>query len=437
MKQGKQRALGRIKSSFLKWLGVPISLTDGSFWSAWGGMGSSSGETVTADSALQLSAVWSCVRLIAETIATLPLNLYQTKPDGTRVLAKQHRLYTVIHSQPNAENTAAEFWEVIVASMLLWGNGYARKLRSAGVLIGLELMLPQRTTVKRLTSGALQYTYRNVDGTVSTLAEGDVFHVRGFSLDGLMGLTPIQYAREVLGNSTAANKTSASVFRNGLRPSGVLSTDQILQKEKRAEIRTDLAEQFGGAMQAGKTMVLEAGMKYQAITMNPGDVQLLETRAFNIEEICRWYRVPPFMVGHSEKSTSWGTGIEQQTLGFLTFTLRPWLTRIEQAARRSLLRPGERDQFYAEFSVEGLLRADSTGRAAFYSTMTQNGLMTRDECRAKENLPPMGGNAAVLTVQSALLPIDKLGEHTTATAAQDALKAWLYQEEKTRATQER
>ncbi|AIO68236.1 MULTISPECIES: phage portal protein [pseudomallei group] len=436
MSQSKQKAPGRIKSGILKWLGVPISLTDGSFWSAWGGLESSSGETVTVDSAMQLSAAWACVRLIAETVATLPLNLHQKGADGTRSLAISHQLYEVLHNQPNADNTAVEFWEVIVASMLLWGNGYARKLRSAGTIIGLELMLPQRMTVKRLTTGALQYTYRDIDGSGLVLTEDDVLHFRGFSLNGWMGVSVIAYAREVFGNAIAANKTSSSVFKNGLRPSGVLSTDQVLQKDKREEIRGSLAAQFGGAMQAGKTMVLEAGMKYQAITMNPGDVQLLETKAFNVEEICRWFRVPPFMVGHSEKSTSWGTGIEQQMIGFLTFALRPWLTRIEQAIRRGCLTPQERTKYFAQFSVEGLLRADSAGRASFYSTMTQNGIMTRDECRAKENLPPMDGNAAVLTVQSALLPIDKLGERTAAAAAQDALKAWLSQEEKTHAAQE-
>lgn len=430
MSESKQKSQGRIKSSVLKWLGVPISLTDGSFWAAWSGIESASGEAVTTDSALRLSAVWSCVRLIAETIATLPLNLYETKPDGTRATAKNHPLYSMLHSQPNADNTAVEFWEVIVASMLLTGNGYAQKLRVGSAVVGLQLMLPNRMTVTRQSNGTLKYAYREKDGTVTDLYEDDMLHVRGFSLDGMLGLTPIAYAREILGNAQAANKASASVFKNGLRPAGVLQTDQVIAPGQREAVRNSVADNFAGAQNAGKTMVLEGGFKYQAIQMNPEDVQLLETRAFNIEEICRWYRVPPFMVGHSEKSTSWGTGLEQQTLGFLTYSLRPWLTRIEQACRRSLLSPVERTKYYAEFSVEGLLRADSAGRATFYSTMTQNGLMTRDECRVKENLTPMGGNAAVLTVQSALLPLDKLGEATAAGAAQDALKNWLNQEQK-------
>ena len=430
MSESKQKSPGRIKASVLKWLGVPISLTDGSFWAAFGGAPNAAGEVVNVETALRLSAAWACVRLIAETIATLPLNLYEVGADDTRSVAKSNPLHGILHTQPNSENTATEFWEVIVACLLLRGNGYARKLRAAGSLIGLDLMLPDRTRVTRLKTGQLQYQYNELDGTTSLLTEDDVLHFRGFSLDGLMGLSVISYASEVMGNAIAANTTSGSVFKNGMRPSGVLSTDQILQKDKRAEIRTDLAEQFGGAMQSGKTMVLEAGMKYQGITMNPEDAQLLETRGFNVEEICRWFRVPPFMVGHSEKSTSWGTGIEQQTLGFLTFTLRPWLTRIEQTVRKGCLSPVDRLRYYAEFSVEGLLRADSSGRAAFYSAMTQNGIMTRDECRVKENLAPKGGNAGVLTVQSALLPIDALGEQTAATTAQDALKNWLGQEEK-------
>ncbi|MDR5736140.1 phage portal protein [Caballeronia sp. LZ025] len=430
MKESKQKSPGRIKASVLKWLGVPISLTDGSFWAAFSGAQSSSGEAVTVDSALQLSAAWACVRLIAETIATLPLNLYAKATDGTRTVATNHPLYGLLHNQPNADNTAVEFWEVIVASMLLRGNGYARKMRAGGRIIGLDLMLPSRTDVKRLSTGQLQYTYSEVDGTSTVLTEDDVLHFRGFSLNGWMGLSVIAYAAEIFGNATAANKTSSSVFRNGLRPSGVLSTEQILPKDKRTEIRTDLTEQFGGAMQAGKTMVLEAGMKYQAITMNPGDVQLLETKAFNVEEICRWFRVPPFMVGHSEKSTSWGTGIEQQMIGFLTFSLRPWLTRIEQTIKKGCLSPAERLTYYAEFAVEGLLRADSAGRAAFYSQMVNNGIYTRDECRVMENKAKKGGNADVLTVQSALLPIDKLGEQSDAATAQDALKNWLSQEQK-------
>jgi HK97 family phage portal protein len=167
--------------------------------------------------------------------------------------------------------------------------------------------------------------------------------------------------------------------------------------------------QFAGSVNAGKTMVLEAGMKYQQVSMTPEDAQMLQTRAFNVEEICRWFRVPPFMVGHTEKTTSWGTGIEQQMIGFLTFTLLPWIKRIEQSINRWLLKANERRVYFAKFNPEGLLRADSAARAAFYSTMTQNGIMDRDECREKENLPKRGGNAAELTVQSNMLPIDKLG----------------------------
>ena len=172
-------------------------------------------------------------------------------------------------------------------------------------------------------------------------------------------------------------------------------------------------------------MVLEAGMKYQALTMNPDDAQLLESRAWNVEEMCRWFRVPPFMVGHSEKSTSWGTGIEQQMIGFVTFVLRPWCVRIEQAISRSLLAPGERGRYFAEFTIEGLLRGDSAARAAFYGIMIDKGINTRDEVRALENWPAMGGNAAVLTVQSATVPLDGITNAAAPDKAADALKQWL------------
>lgn len=166
-------------------------------------------------------------------------------------------------------------------------------------------------------------------------------------------------------------------------------------------------------------------MSYQGITLNPEDAQMLESRSFSIEEICRWFRVPPFMVGHSEKSTSWGSGIEQQMIGFLTFTLAPWLRRVEQAISKDLLTPGERTRYYPKFAVEGLLRADSAARGAFYSVMVNNGILTRDEVRELEDREPMGGNAAVLTVQTALAPLDSLGTNADAAQARAALMSWL------------
>ncbi|MNF80501.1 Phage portal protein [compost metagenome] len=253
-----------------------------------------------------------------------------------------------------------------------------------------------------------------------------MMHTRGFGTDPMCGLSPLAMGRNVFGAAMAADESASKMFANGMKLGGVLSTDQILNKAQREDIREDMAAKFAGAVNTGKTMVLEAGMKYQQVSMTPEDAQMLQTRAFNVEEICRWFRTPPWMVGHTSNSTSWGTGMEQQMLGFLSFTLLPWMKRIEQSINRRLLRPDERRRFYAKFNVEGLLRADSAARASFYSSMTQNGIYTRDDCRIKENLAPMGGNAAKLTVQSNMLPIDKLGgDAGDAQQARSALIDWL------------
>ena len=203
---------------------------------------------------------------------------------------------------------------------------------------------------------------------------------------------------------------------------------KVLSKEQRTDARELIEGRLSGAVNAGKPAILEADMEVGTIGINPKDAQLLESRSFSVEEICRWFGVPPHMVGHSEKSTSWGTGIEQQVLGFLTFTLMAWMRRIEQAISKDLLSPADRLRFYPKFNVEGLLRADSAGRAAFYGAMVDKGIYTRDEVREKEDLPPMGGNAAVLMTQTAMAPLDTLGQSTVGDQAKNALASWLRDE---------
>ena len=249
-----------------------------------------------------------------------------------------------------------------------------------------------------------------------------MWHTTAFTLDGKMGISPISMGANVLGGAMAADKASAHTFTNGMKSSGLVTMgQQTLKPDQREDIRQHVRKVGDG----GGVMVLEMGMGFQQINMNPQDAELLATRSFNVEEICRWFRVPPFMVGHSEKSTSWGTGIEQQMIGFIAFVLRPWCVRIEQSVRRNLLTPVERLTMSAEFALEALLRGDSAARSAFYSQMVQNGIMTRDDVRRLENLPLMGGNANVLTVQSNLLPINVLGINAAGSAAQDALRNWL------------
>jgi HK97 family phage portal protein len=393
------------------------------YWLNQPGGSSSAGKRVTVDSALQLATVWACVRLLAETIATLPLGLYRQDAQGRKEAARDHPLYALLHDQPNADMTAVEFWEAVVACLCLWGNLYAEKSFVGQRLVALTPLLPDLVRPFRRENGRIAYAYSDPDG-YRELDEDQVLHIKGFGIDGLTGLSPIAYARNSLGAAMATDEASAKVFANGLKTSGFVQVDKVLKEDQRKQIQGILSE-FTGSGNAGKVMVLEAGMKYEQLTLPPEDAQMLETRAFQVEEICRWFRVPPFMIGHTEKSTSWGTGLEQQMIGFLTFALRPYLTRIEQAVKKSLVPPAERGRVFAEFNLEGLLRADSQGRAALYNAFAQNGVMDRNEIRAKENLAPRPGGD-VLTVQSNLVPLDQLGRAGIGDLqARAALRAWL------------
>ena len=402
----KSKKPGRIKAAVLNWLGVPVGLTDDAFWSSFGT--TAAGQQVNERSVLQLSAVWACARIIAETISTLPLGLFERAGEGRRS-ASTHPIYTLVHSRPNAGSSAAVFWEAMIVSMLLRGNAFAEKRMIGGRLVSLEFLAPGRLSIGKDSKGNRRYRYTEKDGTQREILEAQIFRIPGFTIDGDWGLSVIEYGASVFGSALASNNAANSTFEKGLAPTVAFTMQQVLKKDQREEFRANLRA-ISGALNAGESPLLEGGMDAKTIGINPKDAQLLESRAFSVEEICRWFRVPPFMVGHSEKSTSWGTGIEQQMIGFLTFTLRPWLTRIEQAINKDLLSPVEQQRYYAEFSIEGLLRADSAGRASYLSTMVNNGLMTRDEGRAKENLPLKGGNADVLTVQTALIPIDQLGQ---------------------------
>lgn len=413
------------------WVGKTLRLSDGDFWRWYFDSGSYAGKNVTAQTALQLATVWACIRLLSETVATLPLGLYEKDSAGRKQIARGHLLYGLLHDQPNAAMTAVEFWEAMMASLCLWGNAYARIDRNGQYIVALDLLNPERMNDPAAdANGVMVYVYNGPQGR-EELDESDVFHIKGFGIDGLVGLSPISYARHTLGMAMATDESAAKMFANGMQPAGFVQVDQVLKPAQREAIKESLTE-FTGSANAGRTMVLEAGMTYNALSLKPEDAQMLQTRAFSVEEICRWFRVPPFMVGHTQNSTSWGTGLEQQMIGFLTFSLRPYLARIEQAVRRCLLSPGEKAKYFAEFNLEGLLRADSAGRAAFYSQMTQNGIYTRNECRAKENEPPMPGGD-VLTVQSNLLPLEQLGKTSAEKNARDALRAWLIEQETDRA----
>lgn len=383
-------------------------LDKGSSAAPFRGDSTPSGTAVTAEKALKLSAVWACVRLRAETISTLPLHLR----DGDGNIASDHPLYAILHDCPNADMSAAEFWQAMTASQDLWGNAYARIFRnSVGNVIALEPMDSESMTVARLEAGALQYRYCK-GGKTTKYAETEILHFKGFSLDGLVGLSPIRYAAETLGGQMDANSSAAREFKNGLKAGGFLKTgERVLTEKQRADLKAGLFE-FSQPENAGKMMVLEAGMDVvgSSVRINPADAQLLESRYFGIEEICRAFSTPPQLIGHTNKASSWASSMESINMGFLTYAVNPMLVRYEQTITRKLLKPFERSLYRPKFSVEGLLRADSTGRAAFYNQMLQNGVMSRNEVRRLENLPPVDGGD-VLTVQVNMTTLDKVGSN--------------------------
>lgn len=386
-------------------------------------MDSETGVDITPKTVMQVDAVWSCVRLISETIATLPLSMHERTSSGKRV-ASQHPLHFVIHDQPNADSTASVFWEALVAAMLLRGNGRAEKLYVGDRLVGLAFLDPNKLVITRNGNGKKLYQYPRADGTPRQIEASRIWTIPGFTLDGENGVSVIAYGAKVFGAAMAAERTAARTFRNGMLPTVYYKVAAFLKPDQRKMFK----EEIQGSVERGESPVLEGGTDVGTVGINPVDAQLLESRSFSVEAICRWFRVPPWMVGHTEKSTSWGTGIEQQMIGFLTFTLGPWLRRIEQSINKDLLTPADRVRYYAKFAVEGLLRADSAGRAAFYAAMVNNGILTRDEVRELEDREPMGGNAAVLTVQSAMTTLDSLGQDASAAQtnqARAALRALL------------
>lgn len=407
-----------------EWLGKQIGLGDGSFWGQFLGNTSSSGKNVTVDNAMQLSAVWSCVRIISTSVAGLPMGVYKREADGGRKDARDFGIYDIVHTSPNEDMTAFQFWQAMVAAMLLRGNAFAEIQRIGNRIVALDFLLPSRVDMELDEDGRVAYWYRPRKGNRRQIKRQDMLHIPAFSLDGRVGLSAIRYGADVFGAAMSADDAANGTFKNGLLPAVAFKVDRVLKPEQREEFR-EYVKQVSGALNAGRSPVLEQGITPESIGINPVDAQLLESRGYSVEEVCRWFGVPPWMVGKTDAGSNWGTGLEQQMIAFLTFSISSITNQIQQCVNKRLLTPADRVLYYAEFSLEAFLKADTAGRSAWYSQMTQNGIMTRDECRVKENLPRHGGNAGVLTVQTNLTPIDKLGESTDGQAAQAALKSWL------------
>lgn len=417
-------AVSAPQTSIIDWVGRSLSGGAGGIWAQTVGSTSATGKNITVNKAMRLAACWSCVRLISETIATLPLGLYMRQADDGRKVASDNDLHWIINTNPNSRMTAVQFWEAVVASMLLRGNAFVEIVRIGSRIVALEFLLPNRMDLDVADNGEILYRYREKNGQLRDIPTSNMMHIPAFSLDGQIGLSPIAYGADVFGAAMSAEDVAGSTFKNGMHQTVAFEVNKTLTPKQRDDFR-DYVHRISGAMNAGKSPVLEEGVSAKVIGINPVDAQLLESREYSAEEICRFYMVDPTLVGYSDKASNWGTGLEQKLLRFLTFTLRSYMRRIEEGINRNLLTSTQRRQIYAEFSIEGLLRADSAGRATLYSQMVQNGIYTRDECRMKENLPRMGGNAGVLTVQTNLSPIDLLGQGNDGQAARAALQNWL------------
>lgn len=359
---------------------------------------------------LGLSATYACVNLIAGTAASLSPTVYRTDRNGVRTEATDHPLYWILRMEPNYDDDDYEFWEFLFASIELRGNAYARIDRNGGRITSLTPIPPGTMTVRRAEDGARKYEWVD-EGRRRTATQDDMFHIRGFGGNRLMGASTLSVCGAAFAGGLAAESAATATFGNGLRPSGTLSTDKPLDREQRALLEQLLQDKFAGALNAGRPMLLDNGLKWDALNITPEDAQMLESRKFSGEEICRIFGVPPAMVGYGDKSSNWGTGKEVDVLGFIKFCLRKRLRRTERALMKQLLTRAERRSgMTIEFNLEGLLRGDSAGRANFYQIMVRLGLMTRNEARRLENLPPIdGGDVAMVQMQDVPLSEAILG----------------------------
>ena len=400
--------MNRFKAVLLTLIKGPLSIRDPAHWRNSDG-DTITGVSMTESAVLSLSTAWACVNLLVGTQASLPVMVYRTAKDGSREPARDHPLYRVLHDSPNSQQTALDFWEFVCASLELRGNGYARKVKSQGKIVGLIPIYPDLMAVRQLSGGRIGYSW-TIDGKTWDETDETVLHIRGFGGNPLGGLSTLEYGRKTFDLATGINAAATKTFKNGMLPSIVIAFKEFLTPEQRTDVESALQSKFLGALNAGRPFIAEGGQDVKTLSLNPEDAQMLESRSFSVEEICRLFGVPPHMVGHTEKSTSWGTGIEQQTLGFVKFTLRRRLKRIEQALMKQLLTADDIARGVTiEFNLEGLLRGDSTGRSKFYESGLRNGWMTINEVRSLENMPPVeGGEVPRMQMQN--VPITEAGQ---------------------------
>ena len=376
--------------------------------------GSTAGKSVTERSAMQMTAVYACVRILSEAIAGLPLHMYRYNADGGKEKAIDHPLYLILHDEPNPEMSSFIFRETLMTHLLLWGNAYAQIIRNGkGEVIALYPLMPNKMTVDRDKNGQLYYSYQRSSDEAGgknetvVLTPFDVLHIPGLGFDGLVGYSPIAMAKNAIGLAIATEEYGSKFFANGASPSGVLEHPGTIKDPER--LRESWQSSFGGSVNSHKIAVLEEGLKFTPISISPNEAQFLETRKFQINEIARIFRVPPHMVGDLEKSSF--SNIEQQSLEFVKYTLDPWVIRWEQSIQRTLLTPDEKKSYFVKFNVEGLLRGDYQSRMNGYATARQNGWMSANDIRELENLDriPAEDGGDLYLINGNMLPLNRAG----------------------------
>ena len=360
-----------------------------------------SGKKVNEFTAMQTTAVYACVRILSEALASLPLHIFSYEKSGGKRRVFDHPLYHILHDEPNPEMTSFVFRETLMSHLLIWGNAYAQIIRDgAGRVVALYPLLPDKMEVNRADNGELYYLYsRYSDENPNVREKGqiilkkeDVLHIPGLGFDGLVGYSPIAMAKNAVGMTIACEEYGASFFANGANPGGILEHPGVLKDP--SKVRESWERVYRGANNAHKIAVLEEGMKYQQIGVPPEEAQFLQTRKFQIDEIARLYRIPPHMVGDLDKSSF--SNIEQQSLEFVKYTLDPWVVRWEQALMRSLLTEQEKKLYFIRMNVDGLMRGEYQARMEGYAQGRQNGWLSANDIREMEDMNPIpdeeGGN---------------------------------------------
>ena len=408
----REGQLLKILSNLFKSRDKPTNRVNGNAYSFLMGA-SSSGRRVTERTAMQMTAVYSCVRILSETLASLPLHIYESSETNSRKATK-HPLYKLLHDEPNPEMTSFIFRETLMTHLLLWGNAYAQIIRNGkGEVLALYPLMPDRMRVDRDEYGQLYYEYMLSDSDANAKESGavrlstqDILHIPGLGFDGLVGYSPIAMAKNAIGMAIATEEYGAAFFANGATPSGILTHPGVIKNPE--AMRESWSKGFGGR-NSHKVAILEEGMNYTPISIAPNEAQFLETRKFQLNEIARIFRVPPHMVGDLEKSSF--SNIEQQSLEFVKYTLDPWVSRFEQAMTRRLLTDDEKKKYYIKFNVDGLMRGDYQSRMNGYATARQNGWMSANDIRALENLDLIsdeeGGN--LYLINGNMLPLKNAG----------------------------